>query len=113
MGALLMAAGTKGKRYALPNSRMMIHQPSGGAQGTAADITIQAKEILALKKNMNELLARHTGKSAAQLKKDGDRDYYMSAREAKEYGLVDEVVDSLKDAEGKIGGGDLAAREDR
>jgi ATP-dependent Clp protease protease subunit len=114
MGAILLAAGTKGKRYSLPNSRVMLHQPWGGAQGTAADIKIHAEEILALKKRLNEIIAKHTGRPIAQIEKDSDRDKFMSAQEAKTYGLVDEVVESLKDIEAEAkGGGDLAAREDR
>jgi len=111
MGALLLAAGTKGKRYALPNSRIMTHQPAGGAQGTASDIQITAEEILKLKKLMNKLFAKHTGQDVAKVEKDSDRDHYMSADEAKTYGLVDEVVESLKDV--PKGGGDIAAREER
>ena len=113
MGALLLAAGTKGKRYALPHSRIMMHQPSGGAQGTAADIKIQADEILNLKKVLNKLFAKHTGQSLDKVARDTDRDHFMSAEEAKKYGLVDEVVESLKDVEPTKGGGDMAAREDR
>jgi ATP-dependent Clp protease protease subunit len=112
MAALLMAAGTKGKRYALPNSRIMIHQPAGGAGGTAADIKIQAEEIISLKKRMNGLFSKHTGQTLEKVAKDSDRDYFMSADEAKKYGLVDEVVESLKEVDTK-GGGDMAAREDR
>ena len=112
MGALLLAAGTKGKRYALPHSRIMMHQPSGGAQGTAADIRIQADEILSMKKTLNKLFAKHSGQNVDKVAKDSDRDHFMSADEAKKYGLVDEVVESLKDVEPK-GGGDMAAREDR
>ncbi len=112
MGALLLAAGTKGKRYSLPHSRIMMHQPSGGAQGTAADIRIQADEILHLKKTLTKLFAKHSGQSVDKVAKDADRDHFMSAEEAKKYGLVDEVVESLKDVDLK-GGGDLAAREDR
>jgi len=112
MGALLLAAGTKGKRYALPHSRIMMHQPSGGAQGTAADIRIQADEILSMKKTLNKLFAKHSGQSIDKVAKDSDRDHFMSADEAKKYGLVDEVVESLKDVDTK-GGGDMAAREDR
>lgn len=97
MGALLLAAGSKGKRHALPHSRIMIHQPWGGAQGTAADINIQAEEILKLKKTMNEILARHTGKDPAKIEEDSDRDYFMSPQDAKDYGLVDEVVETLKE----------------
>jgi ATP-dependent Clp protease protease subunit len=111
MAALLLAGGTKGKRYALPNSRVMIHQPSGGAQGTASDIKITAEEILKLKKVMTRLLSKHTGQKPEQVEKDSDRDHFMSADEAKKYGVVDEVVESLKDT--PKGGGDIAAREDR
>ncbi|MCG3135392.1 MAG: ATP-dependent Clp protease proteolytic subunit [Planctomycetes bacterium] len=96
MGAVLLAAGTKGKRYALPNSRIMVHQPWGGARGTAADIEIQAEEILKLKKTLNGILAKHTGREIRELEKDTDRDRYMDAAEAKTYGLVDEVVETLK-----------------
>jgi ATP-dependent Clp protease protease subunit len=96
MGALLLAAGTKGKRHALPHSRIMIHQPWGGIQGTAEDISIQAEEILRLKKNLNNILAKHTGQEVKRIEKDADRDYFMSADEAKAYGVVDEVVESLK-----------------
>jgi ATP-dependent Clp protease protease subunit len=92
MGAFLLAAGTKGKRYALPNSRIMIHQPLGGAQGQASDIEIQAQEILRMKDSLNNILAAHTGQPLKQIKKDTDRDFFMSAKEAKEYGLIDEVV---------------------
>ena len=92
MGAVLLAAGTEGKRYSLPNARIMIHQPWGGAQGQATDINIQAQEILRLKKRLNEILAYHTGKKLEQLEKDTDRDFFMSAQEAKKYGLVDEVL---------------------
>ena len=113
MGALLLAAGTKGKRYALPHSRIMMHQPSGGAQGTAADIRIQADEILSMKKTLNKLFAKHSGQSIDKVAKDSDRDHFMSAEEAKKYGLVDEVVESLKDVEPTKGGGDMAAREER
>ncbi len=93
MGAVLLAAGTKGKRYALPNSRIMIHQPWGGVQGTAADISIQAKEILKLKERLNKILALHTGKAVEEIEKDTDRDYFMSAEEARDYGLVDAVIE--------------------
>jgi len=92
MGAILLAGGTKGKRYALPNARIMIHQPWGGVQGAASDISIQADEILRLKKRLVEILAHHTGKSAAEIEKDSDRDRFMSAEEAKDYGLVDEIL---------------------
>jgi len=92
MGALLLAAGTKGKRFALPNSRVMIHQPHGGAGGQATDIAIQAREILSLKKRLNEILALHTGRSVADIEIDADRDFFMSAIEAKAYGLVDDIL---------------------
>ena len=98
MGSLLLAAGTKGKRYALPNARVMIHQPWGGTQGTASDIHIQAKEILKLKDQLNKILASHTGKSVEQIEKDTDRDYFMSAEEAKNYGIVDQVVTTRMEA---------------
>jgi ATP-dependent Clp protease protease subunit len=94
MGAFLLAAGRKGKRSALPHSRVMIHQPSGGAQGTAADIEIQAKEILYLRAKMNELMARHTGRPLEQIERDVDRDRFMSGEEAKEYGIIDNIVAS-------------------
>lgn len=96
MGAILLAAGTKGKRYALPNSRIMIHQPWGGVQGAASDISIQAKEILKLKDKINEILAFHTGQDLKKIEKDTDRDYFMSAEDSKIYGLIDEVVISNK-----------------
>jgi ATP-dependent Clp protease protease subunit len=99
MSTVLLAAGTKGKRFALPNSRVMIHQPSGGAGGQAADIAIAAKEILRWRKTLSEVIARHTGKPQEQVDKDSDRDYYMSALEAKEYGIVDHVVASTREAE--------------
>ncbi|HIE11392.1 MAG TPA: ATP-dependent Clp endopeptidase proteolytic subunit ClpP [Kiritimatiellae bacterium] len=92
MAAVLLAAGASGKRYALPNARIMIHQPWGGVQGQAADISIQAREILRLRDKINDILARHTGKDVEQVARDTDRDYYMSAQEAKQYGLIDEVV---------------------
>lgn len=92
LAALLLCAGTKGKRYALPNARIMIHQPWGGAQGQAVDIGIQAKEILRLRELINELIAFHTGKPKAVIEKDTDRDFFMSAEEAKQYGIIDEVV---------------------
>ena len=96
MAAVLLAAGTKGKRFALPNARMMIHQPHGGVGGTSADVALQAKEILILKHRLNEILAEHTGKSVEKIHADGDRDFFMSASEAKEYGLIDEIVQSKK-----------------
>ena len=92
MGSFLLAAGRKGKRSALPHSRIMMHQPSGGTQGTAADIEIQAKEILYLRGKLNELYAKHTGQTVEQIEKDMDRDRFMSAEEAKQYGIVDHVL---------------------
>jgi len=92
MGAFLLAAGTKGKRLALPHARILIHQPLGGAQGQATDIEIQAREILRVKRQLNELMAQHTGQSVKQIEKDTDRDNIMTAEEAKEYGIVDEVI---------------------
>lgn len=94
MATLLLASGTHGKRYALPNSRVMIHQPSGGAGGQTSDISIAAKEILRWRQTINEMLSKHTGKSIEQIEKDSDRDFYMSAPEAKEYGVVDQVIES-------------------
>lgn len=99
MSTVLLAAGTKGKRFALPNSRVMIHQPSGGAGGQAADIAIAAREILRWRQTLNNTIAKHTGKNAEQIGKDSDRDYYMSAEEAKAYGIVDHVVASTRDAQ--------------
>lgn len=92
MGALLLASGTAGKRYALPHARIMIHQPLGGAQGQATDISIQAKEILRMRDQLNGILEKHTGKPLADIERDTDRDYFMSPDEAKVYGLVDEVI---------------------
>ena len=91
MGAFLLAGGAKGKRYCLPNSRVMIHQPSGGSQGQASDIEIQAKEILFLRERMNSIMAEHTGKTAVQLAKDTERDNFMTARDALDYGLIDKI----------------------
>jgi ATP-dependent Clp protease protease subunit len=93
MGAFLLAAGAKGKRLALPNSRIMIHQPSGGAQGQATDIEIQAREILRLRETLNRILSERTGQSLDKIKTDSERDYFMSAAEAKDYGLVDQVIE--------------------
>jgi len=97
MGAVLLTAGAKGKRYALPNARIMIHQPWGGAQGTASDISIQAEEILRMKSELNKILAKHSGQTVEKIQHDTDRDYFMSAAEAKEYGLVDGVITSMND----------------
>ncbi len=98
MGAFLLAAGAKGKRHALPNSRIMIHQPSGGFQGQASDIEIHAQETRKIKEKLNTILAKHTGKTKETIEKDSDRDNFMSATAAKEYGLVDEVIVSRPDA---------------
>jgi ATP-dependent Clp protease, protease subunit len=92
MGAVLLAAGAKGKRYALPNARIMIHQPSGGAQGQATDIEIQAREILKIREKLNKILADHTGQSLDKIETDVERDYFMSAEEAKQYGLIDDIL---------------------
>ena len=96
MGAVLLAAGTKGKRFALPNARIMIHQPLGGMEGTASDIDIHAKEILRIRDNLNKILSFHTGKSLKKVAADTDRDYFMSAEDAKKYGLVDNVLTNMK-----------------
>ncbi|HNR94013.1 MAG TPA: ATP-dependent Clp endopeptidase proteolytic subunit ClpP [Kiritimatiellia bacterium] len=101
MGAVLLAAGTKGKRFALPNARIMIHQPWGGVQGAASDISIQAKEILRLREMLNSLLVKHTGKTLKTIETDTDRDFFMSADDARKYGLVDEVIVSRKGDAGK------------
>jgi ATP-dependent Clp protease protease subunit len=94
MGALLLAAGTKGKRFALPHSRIMIHQPLGGFQGQATDVDIQAREILRMREELNNILMRHTGQSLKRIEKDTDRDFFMTGKQAQEYGLVDEVIAS-------------------
>jgi len=96
MGALLLAAGTNGKRYALPNSRIMLHQPMGGFQGQATDIEIHAKEILRMKDTLNTILAQHTGQPLEKIRTDTDRDFFMSGAEAKEYGIIDEVIFTMK-----------------
>ena len=98
MAAFLLAAGTKGKRSALPHARIMIHQPSGGTQGTAADIEIQAREILYLRSQLNELYSKHTQKTVEQIEKDMDRDRFMSAEEAVEYGLIDKVIQNVAES---------------
>ena len=97
MGALLLTAGTKGKRYSLPNSRILIHQPMGGFQGQASDIAIQAKEILHMKDTLNRILAHHTGKDLEQIQLDTDRDFFMAGNEAKKYGLIDNVITNRDD----------------
>lgn len=97
MGALLLAAGTDKKRYSLPNSRIMIHQPMGGFQGQASDIEIQAKEILRMKDSLNDILKRHTGRDLKQIESDTDRDYFMAGEEAKAYGIVDHVITNRDD----------------
>jgi ATP-dependent Clp protease protease subunit len=101
MGAFLLSGGTKGKRFALPNARVMIHQPSGGAGGQASDIEIQAKEIIKTKKRLNELMAANTGQPFEKVERDAERDYWMSGAEAKSYGLIDEVIVSKKAPEKK------------
>ena len=97
MGAVLLTAGAKGKRYSLPNSRILIHQPMGGFQGQASDIEIQAKEILRMKDTLNRILVRHTGKKLEQIQNDTDRDFFMSGQEAKEYGIIDHVITDRDD----------------
>jgi ATP-dependent Clp protease protease subunit len=97
MGAVLLAAGTKGKRYSLPNSRILIHQPMGGFQGQASDIEIQAKEILRMKDRLNQILVAHTGKELENIQKDTDRDFFMSGAEAKKYGIIDHVIANRDD----------------
>ena len=92
MGALLLAAGTTGKRFALPNRRIMMHQPYGGTRGTASDITIQAEEIIRMRKRIDEIMAQHTGKPFEQVEADSDRDFFMDAEAAKEYGIIDEII---------------------
>lgn len=105
MGAVLLAAGTKGKRHALPNARIMLHQPWGGAEGTASDISIKANEIKRLKTSLNTILAHHTGREFEKLTQDTDRDYFMSPQEAHEYGIIDEIIQPLnKEAQDKQNG---------
>jgi ATP-dependent Clp protease, protease subunit len=98
MGAVILGCGTKGKRFALPNSEILLHQVAGGAQGQAADIEITAKQIMKIKGSLNQILAKHTGQPIASVEKDTDRDFYMTAEEAKQYGLIDEVIGTNKDA---------------
>lgn len=97
MGALLLACGARGKRYSLPNSRILIHQPMGGFQGQASDIEIQAREILRMKETLNQILVNHTGKNIDQIRRDTDRDFFMSGQEAKEYGIIDHVITNRED----------------
>jgi ATP-dependent Clp protease protease subunit len=104
MGAILLCGGTKGKRFALPNSNIMIHQVLGGAEGPASDVEIRVKHMLKLKHRLNSIIAKHTGKAFEQVEKDCDRDNFMTAAEAKEYGLVDEVVQSRKEIPGLTDG---------
>jgi ATP-dependent Clp protease, protease subunit len=108
MGAVLLCAGTKGKRFALPNAHIMIHQVSGGAQGTASDVERTVEFMYRLKRRLNKILSQHTGKSIEQVERDADRDYYMQAEEAAAYGLVDKVLTSGKDAPGAVTGTDQA-----
>ncbi|AKC82271.1 Clp protease [Verrucomicrobia bacterium IMCC26134] len=103
MATVLLTAGTKGKRFALPHSRVMIHQPSGGAGGQASDIAIAAREIIRWRQTLNQVIAEHTGKTVEQIAKDSDRDYFLSAQEAKDYGLVDHVVSSTTAAQSLSG----------
>jgi ATP-dependent Clp protease protease subunit len=107
MGALLLAAGTKGKRFALPNSRIMIHQPMGGFQGQATDVDIHAREILKMRERLNEILAKHTGQSIERIRQDTERDNFMSGEQAKAYGLIDEVIERthMPKSKGKTDGG--------
>jgi ATP-dependent Clp protease protease subunit len=101
MGAVLLAAGTKGKRYALPHSRIMIHQPMGGIQGQASDIDIQAKEIMRMKNDLNKIVAKHSGQKLEKVEKDSDRDFFMSAEQAREYGILDKVIFDKQSVIGK------------
>ncbi len=103
MGSLLLCAGAKGKRYSTPNARVMVHQPSGGAQGQAADIEIQAREILTLRRRLNEIYEVHTGQTLEAIEQKLERDSYMSAQEAKEFGLIDDVVANRPVSEGEAG----------
>jgi ATP-dependent Clp protease protease subunit len=114
MGQFLLSAGTKGKRYATPHARVMMHQPSGGIGGTATDIKIQAEQMLYIKNQMAELIAEHTGQSVEQIMKDSDRDRWFSAEEAKEYGFVDHVFSrSSQAADGALGSGDAESGDSK
>jgi ATP-dependent Clp protease protease subunit len=104
MGALLLSAGTKGKRFALPHSRIMLHQPMGGFQGQATDIEIHAREILKMKETLNTIISTHTGQYLEKIQADTDRDFFMSGQEAREYGIVDEVISSIKDKDRRVNG---------
>jgi len=104
MGALLLAAGTKGKRFALPHSRIMLHQPMGGFHGQATDIEIHAREILKMKETLNMIISNHTGQYLEKIQADTDRDFFMSGQEAREYGIVDEVISSIKDKDRRVNG---------
>ena len=104
MGALLLTAGAKGKRYALPNSRILIHQPLGGVQGQASDIDIQAREILRMREELNEILSRHSGQPIKRIEKDTDRDNFMTAEQARDYGLLDDVIVARTDSSNRISG---------
>jgi ATP-dependent Clp protease protease subunit len=108
MGALLLAAGSAGKRYSLPNARIMIHQPMGGFQGQASDVEIHAREMLRMKQDLNRILSHHSGKPIEQVQKDTDRDYFMSGEEARAYGIVDQVIAQRDD----IGGGQATEKKD-
>jgi ATP-dependent Clp protease protease subunit len=108
MGAVLLAAGAAGKRYALPNARIMIHQPMGGFQGQASDVEIHAREMLRMKEDLNRILAAHTGKPMDQLQTDTDRDYFMSGEEASQYGIIDHVIAKRDD----IGAGNATEKKD-
>jgi ATP-dependent Clp protease protease subunit len=111
MGAVLLAAGSAGKRFALPNSRIMIHQPWGGSQGTASDMERQVDEILRLKKILYDILVKHSGQDVEQIEKDADRDFFMSAQQAREYGLVDEVIETMTPSEDGDKAGDESKDE--
>jgi ATP-dependent Clp protease protease subunit len=104
MGALLLSAGAKGKRFSLPHSRIMLHQPMGGFHGQATDIEIHAREILRMKETLNGILSNHTGQPLEKIQADTDRDFFMSGQEAKEYGIVDEVISSIKDKDRRVNG---------
>jgi ATP-dependent Clp protease, protease subunit len=113
MGAVLLTAGEHGKRHALPNSRIMLHQPSGGSRGTAADIEIAAKEVLYVRENLNQILAKHTGQDVKQIMEDIDRDRFMSPVEAVDYGLIDKVLEGPVPSQGRPTDSDHAANPDR